>query len=48
MGETNADHAEEGRIASKGHGSKGLLNEPVRNEGNTPPSASTEMQAFPG
>ena len=48
MGETKADHAEDGRIAPKGHGSKGLLNESVRKDDNTPPSASAVMQAFPG
>ena len=30
MGEENANHAEDGRIAPKGHGSKGLLNQSVR------------------
>ena len=47
MGETNADHAEEGRISPKGPGSKGLLNELVRNDGNIPPSASFRDAGFP-
>ena len=47
MGETNADHAEDGRIAPKGHGSKGLLNESVRKDDNHSPVRLRSNAGFP-